>query len=305
MKVIKGKIPLRIDLVGSWTDIPFFSDVFGGATLNAAIDIYVEGQLIKDETGIAVNYSLNFPVGSGLGTSGSLNALYAGLINYESFLSGYLSKMDIAEMAYNIERSLGAECGRQDQYGSAIGGINLFEFNVDKGVDDKNHYQSVTTDMDELSDLLCLIDTKISHSSSDIINVVQEKFVNGDKNTINAMFDLKNSAMTAQSALFHNSWEELGDIMNTQFDLMKLLSPLTSNETIENIVDIIQPSVYGMKPGGAGGGGCLIVLCKSKEDKEKLIADNLKFDRNIYLSQFNYYDVKIDTEGLCIWEENK
>ena len=43
--IIKSRAPVRVDFGGAWTDVTHFSDAFGGATLNAAIKMYVEGEL--------------------------------------------------------------------------------------------------------------------------------------------------------------------------------------------------------------------------------------------------------------------
>ena len=47
--LIKSHAPVRVDFAGAWTDVPYFSDPFTGATLNAAIQIYVSGQMNDQE----------------------------------------------------------------------------------------------------------------------------------------------------------------------------------------------------------------------------------------------------------------
>jgi len=38
---IRSRAPVRVDFAGAWTDVPYFSDAFQGATCNAAIKLYV------------------------------------------------------------------------------------------------------------------------------------------------------------------------------------------------------------------------------------------------------------------------
>ena len=129
MKIIKGRAPLRVDLAGAWSDIPFYTDEYGGVTINAAINIYAEGEMqIEDNGQFQFKYKLEFPSGSGLGSSGALNVLFYTMINYKKFLDGELSKEDIALGAFKIERALGAKCGKQDQCASAFGGLRIYYF---------------------------------------------------------------------------------------------------------------------------------------------------------------------------------
>ena len=49
--IISSRAPVRIDFAGAWTDVSYFADAFGGATLNAAINIHVTGRLEAQENG--------------------------------------------------------------------------------------------------------------------------------------------------------------------------------------------------------------------------------------------------------------
>ncbi len=47
--IITSRAPVRIDFAGAWTDVSYFADAFGGATLNAAIRMHVSGSLEANE----------------------------------------------------------------------------------------------------------------------------------------------------------------------------------------------------------------------------------------------------------------
>ena len=144
--IISSRAPVRIDFAGAWTDVGFFADAFGGATLNAAIAIHVTGSLEaneeqddaplgllqmvsgpsgkyvpSDRTALRVNYQSTIPPGSGLGTSATLNVVWLALVRREP-INTLEDRLYIAEAAYDIEKTLGIIGGKQDQYASAVGG---------------------------------------------------------------------------------------------------------------------------------------------------------------------------------------
>jgi len=295
VKRFYGQAPLRIDLAGAWTDIPFFSDNFGGKTINAAINIYAQGSICVDsdpKTGmVGLEYSLDFPTGSGLGSSGSLNVLYYSLINYKKVMKNFINyddRVKIALAAHNIERDLGSECGKQDQFAAVIGGINIYSFSRDK-----NLFRPIAIDREGFEKRILLVNTGVKHSSSDIISHVVSRFENGNTKTIESLFYMKDSVIEMNHALEESRWEDVGVILTKQFESMKSMSYKTTCYEIENIIKIASPYIYGAKPGGAGGGGCVILFCKDEESKDEL--------KNELKNKYLFYDIELDMEGIKIW----
>ena len=124
-KRITVRAPCRIDLAGGWTDVPNFCSKKSGEVVNIAINKYTKCVMeVDDERKITLSYSTDMPTGSGLGTSGSMNV---GLIG--TILGSEYEATEIAEIAYQFEALLGNKGGRQDQWASALGGINHMSFN--------------------------------------------------------------------------------------------------------------------------------------------------------------------------------
>lgn len=173
--MIITRSPLRITLGGGGTDLPSYYNKNEGFVLSAAIDKYVYVSIMKPFTkGIFLKYSkieivknilevehpiirealklLNFepqveittladiPSGTGLGSSGSFTtALLKGLY---TVLNENPKNEEIAKLACHIEiERLGEPIGKQDQYISAIGGINAFTFHKENGDKEKVTYQ--------------------------------------------------------------------------------------------------------------------------------------------------------------------
>ena len=77
-------VPVRVDLSGGWTDVNPYCTDFGGEVVNFTINKYVKANInLSGE----VSYNFDIPVGSGLGTSGSVNVARIALLRKsESFI---------------------------------------------------------------------------------------------------------------------------------------------------------------------------------------------------------------------------
>ena len=300
--VIKSKAPVRIDFAGAWTDCAPFYVPFGGATLNASIDRYVTGSMVTGEDissganeGLGVTYSTDIPAGSGLGTSATLNVVWLSLARGKPLIT-QADKEAIAASAYDIEKVLGIVGGKQDQYASAVGGINLFEVRAD-GV--TTHPVDVSADkVQELESLLVLCYTGESRLSSSIHQNVWGNFRAGKRETVDALFTLRDSAYAGKGILEAGDWDRFGPLLSQQFQCMKQLDASTFNVTVESIFDLVDAEVSGGKPGGAGGGGCLL-FCARDTDRKPVI-ENL-----IRNAGFRVIDFRIEFGGLQLEIEGR
>lgn len=296
---IRARAPVRVDFTGAWTDVPHFSDAFGGATLNAAINHYVEGVLQAGESaeqaqaqegGLAVQYESRIPAGSGLGTSATLNVVWLALVRGQPMRNAE-DRLQIAELAFEIERILGILGGRQDQYASAVGGINLFEFGAE-GVQ-RHPVQMKPEAQAEFERLLLVVYTGKPRLSSNIHRHVWSNFKAGKRETVEALFTLRDSAWRGKELLEQWQPQEFGDLLTVQFNCMKQLHPSTSNPQMEALFELAQPLVWGGKPCGAGGGGCLLFLARDETCREQLEA-------KLREQGLAPLEMHLDSEGLTV-----
>jgi len=308
---ITSRAPVRVDFAGAWTDVTYFSDAFQGATCNAAIKLYVEGeldvpeqdqvcaeQLLADATeqgpglaqaGLRVSYESRIPAGSGLGTSATLNVVWLSLARGEA-VTTVEEKMEIAALAYDIEKILGIIGGKQDQYASAVGGINLFEF----GQEIRRVPVDMTDDqIEQLQQQLVLCYTGRPRLSSNIHKTVWGNFRAGKEETVRALFTLRDSAYQAKDYLEAGQFERFGQLLTLQFETARQLDASTSNEQIEELFELARPRIIGGKPCGAGGGGCILFLAKSEQDARAL-------EEELNKKQLATIDLQFDFEGLCV-----
>lgn len=303
--LIKSHAPVRVDFAGAWTDVPYFSDPFTGATLNAAIQIYVSGQMNDQERiegsaadeedgnpqpALSVRYQSNVPAGSGLGTSAALNVVWLSLAR-RTPVEAVEDKMYIAALAYDIEKVLGIIGGKQDQYASAIGGINLFEFDPEEV---RRYPVEISAEsIRQLEDLLVLCYTGKSRLSSNIHRNVWDNFRAGNEATVRALFTLRDTAYEAKECLERGDLERFGELLSVQFDCARQLDSSTTNEQIEELLELADPMIIGGKACGAGGGGCLLFLARSPEEAREL-AEELR------QRQLTVLDLRFDFNGLVL-----
>ncbi|MFW9942663.1 MAG: GHMP kinase [Candidatus Thorarchaeota archaeon] len=247
---------------------------------------------VKDGFDIIINSEL--PAGSGMGGSSSLSVALIGAFSKHYNLG--LSRHDIAQKAYDIERiELKQKGGYQDQYAAAYGGFNFIEFTENVNV------TPIKTSEDMINELqfrliLCFVGG--SHFSSDIQDEVLKGYEIEKKSYIEAMQDLKNVAHSMREIVESNNLNrlnEFGDHLHKGWLAKKSLSDKISNKNIENFYLTSRKfGVLGGKLLGAGGGGHLLLFSEPNQ-KFKITQELEKIGGKIVNFHFN-------PKGLEVWE---
>ncbi len=212
------------------------------------------------------------PPGSGLGTSAAMGVALIGALSH--LVGRPLLAHEIAEMASEIEREeLHILGGKQDQYASALGGMQFMEF-FGETVRAAPLRLSPATEF-ALQKHLVLCYTEQSRLSGDIHAHVTEAFRKGDPNTTRAIGDLKRIAREMKDRLLLGDVEGFAGLMNDNWENQKRLHPSVTNERIDELFAIAAESgAAGGKACGAGGGGCLVFI--AKPDREHILRQALK-----------------------------
>lgn len=297
MKKITARAPLRLDFAGAWTDVPIFANQFGGATLNAAIDKYIVGEVVANATlkeKFRLEYHTDIPTGSGLGSSAAMNVLWLGLVRGNE-VKTQNEKLQLARDAFRVEQTLGIKGGVQDQCAAACGGINLFEFSSD-GIN-VHPIELTPQRIEELESHILLCYTGEARLSSHIHENVWGNFVRGDQRIAELLTRMKESAYRCKEVLETGTLEEFGSILALQHECAKHLDASTTNELIERLFADLSPNIFGGKAGGAGGGGCVFFCCKDAASKRRASEKITSLGCDVMEFQFDFRGVVVDAEG--------
>jgi D-glycero-alpha-D-manno-heptose-7-phosphate kinase len=230
----------------------------------------------------------DYPIGSGLGTSGSFSvALAQCLCDYFGVKPTY--KKEIAEIACHIEIDvLKDPIGKQDQYATSFGGINGYTFNKDGSVE----VTPIFLDISILNGNLLLFDTQIPRKSSYVLtDQVKEMEAGGE--VIKKLDEVKAMAYETKKLLETNKLDDWGFLLNDYWQLRKKFSSKVSNPLIDEAYETaLKNGALGGKLQGAGGGGFLMFYCPV--NKERLIGVMTKMG-------LKHLPFKFDFEGVKSW----
>ena len=326
--MIISKTPMRLSFVGGGSDLPAHYREDGGAVVSTSITKYAYLCVNNafDDT-IRISYSMTEEVksvaeinhklvrvaleklgivngieivsiadipsrGSGLGSSsaftvGLLNALYA-------FQGKYRSKESLAREACEIEIDLCREpIGKQDQFGTAIGGMKLIRFHPDGEVD----VEPITmpgSSLLQLENSIMMFYTGIARSASPILADQTNQLVT-DKSKRATTRRLAEMALTLSAELSKGNHAILGEVMHEGWLLKQTLATGITTPFVDKVYEAARAAgATGGKLAGAGGGGFLVFSVP--EGKKGAV-------RNA-LSQLREVDFGIDRTGTNIMFSN-
>jgi D-glycero-alpha-D-manno-heptose-7-phosphate kinase len=300
--MVISKTPLRMSFVGGGTDLPSFYEEHGGAVLSTAIDKWVRvGVAPRFEGDVRVSYSTTEIVdkasdldhdlireamrrtglsrgvevitladlpsrGTGLGSSsavtvGALMALYA----YQGIQK---ASQELADEACRIEIDvLGKPIGKQDQYATAIGGMNLIEFKRD-GTVACDPVVAPEEHMAALHRSLLLFYTGAARQSGDSILANQSRAASSGENTA-LMNQMKELAFEMRDRISSGEIEGIGRLLHRNWELKREAAPGTSTDVIDDLYNkALDAGAWGGKLLGAGGGGFFLVAAPVESQAE-------------------------------------
>ncbi len=306
--MIMSKTPLRVSLVGGGTDLPsFYENNEYGCVVSMAINrhIYIainnrfdektrisysrtelvdsvdaiENDRVREcfrhfgiENGLELFFISDIPKNLGLGGS---SAFTVGITNTLYRVNGVeVSQKELARDACIIEiDKLNNPIGKQDQYATALGGLNYLRFNSDGSVE--NNPIPITNDLCEhLLYNLFFIYLHKQHDASQILADVNKRIP--ENNDI--FLELRDIAEQLYIQLLRNDYDQFADLLGKSWALKKLTSSQISSQEVDELYERCLSN--GAKAGkllGAGGGGFLMIYVPS--ENHKLFLQNMKGEK--------------------------
>ncbi len=331
---MRARSPVRIDLAGGWTDVPPFSTEVGGYVVNVAVSRHSYATLIPNEAGTFILESADYdeyvhaqdirqleyngtldllkaalrrkqldygghlitrseaPPGSGTGSSASMGVALIGLL--DALQGGGMTRHEIAALANSLEvDEIGIAGGKQDQYAAAYGGLNFMGFR-----DPEVTVEPLQPSRDfllEMEKSLLLVYTGKSRLSGDIINTVMGAYRRGESGITEALMNLRQAALDMRAAIMAEDLVRVGEVLNFNWENQKRLYQQMTTPKIEALFAVARPEgLLGGKACGAGGGGCIALLCVP--DREHLVRRAVE-DLGGQCINFNF-----DYDGVIAWQ---
>ncbi len=330
------RAPLRISFVGGGTDLPDFYRQSPGRVISTAIDRYVfvainptpfltekvivrysdyeivdhPSELKNDrvraaliDLGILNNIDIttfsHVSAKTGLGGSSSFSVALIKALHV--YLGRKIDERETAEAASRLEIELLKEpIGKQDQYASAVGGLNIIQFNRDETVDVDPVFLDYKLRMDFENHLL-LFFTGILRNASSVL-AEQKKNITDRLETLRVMAE---EAFEFKERLVKGDFGGLGSMLHNGWLKKKTLASNGSNSVIDEFYESgMNEGAWGGKVLGAGGGGCMLFLAPiDKKDVIRKAMKNIAIKNN--LTEFREISVKFVQSGVEVLLNHK
>jgi galactokinase/mevalonate kinase-like predicted kinase len=244
--------------------------------------------------GIELTTLAAIPSGSGLGTSSIMGAVLMSVIN--KLIGRVTTQRDLFNLVLQLEQELTTGGGWQDQIGGTIKGVKIIT--SEPGLVPDPKIQSVKYDvLDPTANngQTLLYYTGMRRLAKNILRNIVGHYLDRERTTMEVLNKLHVFPPLLVDAMEKTDMLCFGELIDKALHLKKEIDPGSSNPEMEKILEKFKPYMIGATFLGAGGGGFLLVVCKSPEDAAAA-RKTLGKDPPNPLARFFDYD--ISTTGL-------
>ena len=216
-------------------------------------------------------------------------ALYQNLLKY---VGEETSPSHLANLACKLEiERLHEPIGKQDQYASAYGGLNVIKFLKNEEVE-VNKIEVSQNFINEFNSCLLLVKVGVFRFAGKILKE-QTRNLHAGKN-LDFYHQMRDTVNAGLAAFKDEDLSAIGLILREAWNLKKHFSDQITNSEIDNLIDDLNRlGAYGSKLLGAGGSGYILVLV-DQHSKKKILEKYL--DRTL--------DITVDREGSKVIYSN-
>ncbi len=216
------------------------------------------------ESGFDATIWADVPPGCGVGSSAAVSvAMIAGLSRFRREV------MPPHETAYTAQRleteELGLECGVQDQFAAAYGGVCFIEVDYPEAIVSR---LDVADDvLHELEERFVLAYVGQSRLSDAVHRRVIKGLEEGEEQVSGALDTLRELPHEMKDALLQGDFDAMANVINANWEAQKQLHPSITNERVERAFEVAMSSgAVAGKANGAGGGGSITFLAEPGEE---------------------------------------
>ena len=255
-----------------------------------------ESMLKKFGGGVELTTLAAIPKGSGLGTSSIMGAAIVAAV--ARVVGQELSQRELFHQVLRLEQALTTGGGWQDQIGGVVDGVKMIVAEADMVPDAHIHY--VPQDILEPQcngQCTLLYYTGITRLAKNILQQVVGRYLSRDRATVATLRQIGKVAGDVMDSFIRKDIARLGQLVDRAWQLNKRLDPNSSNEEIETLLARVRPHLYGAKLLGAGGGGFLLMICKSPTDA---CAARQMLEAEPPNERARFFEYGISDEGLVV-----
>lgn len=259
-------------------------------------NVSLEQMLTHFGGGVELTTLAAIPKGSGLGTSSIMGAVLMAVI--QRAMGQKLTHNDLFNAVLCLEQMLTTGGGWQDQIGGAVGGVKIVSAQPGLVPDPQIHYLP--------SDLLdplvnggqtLLYYTGITRLAKNILEQVVGRYLDRNRSSMATLKQIYQVARQTAEAISRKDIAAFGALVNTAWELNKELDPNSTNDEVEALLQRIKPYCFGAKLLGAGGGGFLLMVCKSAEAARTI---RTELEKNPSNERARFFDYNVNPKGLTV-----
>jgi len=245
------------------------------------------------ERGIDITISADLPKGSGMGTSSILGAATI------AALIGEVDVDRVGALTLKLEQEMRTGGGWEDQFAGMTPGLKIMRSKP--GKDQKIAIQTLQTPQTfqtSLKERSLLYFTGQKRMARNVLRRVLGFYADNPHNFGKILIDsVKSGAEKARRAALKGDVNTFAACVNDYWRDKKLLDAGSTNEHVDDIIDAIRPYVSAVTLAGAGGGGFMYILAKSKAEAKKV---RRFLEKNPPSPHSRFYSFDIDARGMSL-----
>ena len=213
---------------------------------------------MEPERGFTLTTRCASPAGAGLGGSSSLAIAVLGAL--QSFLARPMMPPDeMVLVARDLEALvLGIPTGTQDHFAATFGGAAAIRYGAGRPIREPLH-----VDLERLGSRLVVSYAGASRLSASANWDMMKRAIEEEGETRACLQSIASIAGEMRAALIEGDFDAAGALVGREWEVRKGLSPKVSTGLIEKALSAARAGgALAGKVCGAGGGGCVVFVCK-------------------------------------------
>ena len=145
--------------------------------------------------------------------------------------------------------------------------------------------------------LTLLYYTGITRVARNILQQVVSRYLDRERRAMATLARLGGLVPKVAEAMVGGNLGDFGRLIDVVWELNKQLDPNSTNDEIDSLLAAVKGHIYGAKLLGAGGGGFVLMVCKSAKDAE---AVRQILQASPINDRARLVDFDINTDGLTV-----